>query len=439
MRYACVNAEGLNEGVLEMDARSAAAHPLPPGWRLLKITREQERALKFVGHGARHDERIGWHAMPEAHVRARKRGLAWEDRLEAEKHQRTLCRSLGGQLACLAPPPDDMVPPPPIVRVHPTPSVEVRPGLWIREMTAAEAVAFADQLVGAGIYDEPEDESRARAAVWFDDPQCWPMTVSWQGRNLSFETYHFTPQRPAEVRVGFNVRLQRDRTYRFWREVFTPMFQRLHELGVMTVHSRVRADRPEYLQGLIETYGASRIGGDAQWATLLYGVDATLAKSQGFPTMRTAAPGWSYQTPLLTIREATPEEIVTLRDTVAGLWRLVPGAERALQIFDDWMALDAATPIVGLAEGEIRHVRLVRERRPTVSSVAGVTPFSARAEALEVWQGVRAWHQAAGYQRATTFITDEQWAHPRVQQVLGGIGAATVSHRGGVRELEIPV
>jgi hypothetical protein len=429
MLYAQINEHGLNEGVLEMDAPSAAAHPLPPGWRLKPLRAGEHRALKFLGHAIRHTEAAGWHLLPEAHVRSwnRARGHDAAQVLELHERHQEHVKALGptGALACLGGCPDDLPAPPPCVRRLEPPALEVRPDLWIRAMTDEEATQFAEQLVAAKLYEQADDHTRARVATWYDDPHCWPMVVTWLGEPIEFESYHFQVDRPSVVRVGFNVRLRRDRPYRFWREVFAPFFVHLQSVGITTIESRVRGDRPAYIQGLIDTYGAQQVSVDGGWVNLRYGIEAAIALARGFPVPVSAGPAWEWRQGDVRVWEASAEEVAALDGQLQTVWRFLPGGPTSRRILRDWTALDGATVLLG-SQGEVlRYARVFRERAAGVAAWASLLPFYDEDGQAVMAKGVQAWARTVGYSKAVTFVPASIHASPTIEAQDRRAGAST--------------
>lgn len=424
MLWALVNEHGLCEGALDMDARSAAAHPLRPGERLLEVGHDDHNALKFLGHAARYEPGLGWHLLPHEHVRAwnRARGHSWAHVLDAHKQHVKHVEALAaaGMLEGLAPCPEDLpLPPAPDDRRrYAVPALEVRPGLWIREMTKANSLDFAEQLVAAQLYEEPDDLTRIRVAEWYHSDLCWPMVVTWKGEPIEFEAYHFYENRPGVVHVSFNVRLRRDRPYRFWREVFRSFFEILKSLGITTIESRVRADRPDYIEGLVQTYGAQRLGGDGAWTNLRYSLDRAIALGQGWPDRATAGAAWRWTEGDLEIREASAEDLAALPDALGRQFRFMKGGGRARQILEDWTALDGAAVVLGTVDGELRYARAIRQRSPGVAAWASLLPFYDEPAQATAARGFAAWARAAGFAKGTTFVPRAQYEHPAIQAHL---------------------
>lgn len=423
MRYAMVNDHGLNEGVVEMDDPSAASHPMPRGWKLMPVTLEEHTALRHLGHAARHDPDRGWHLLPDGHVQkwTRARGHRWFTVMIEQERHRGIVGTLRNarMLDCLADIPDDQIPAPPrCVRHFPVPTIEIQPGLIIREQTDDEAVALASEVIASGMFDEHEDLGRLRTAVWHDDPFSWPIAVVWQGQVLGYETYHFLESRPEIVRVGFNVRLRRDRPYQFWRRVFKPFFEHLKSLGITTIESRVRADRPQYIDGLVDAYGAERVNGDAFGVNLRYSVDQAVGLAQPRPAKSTAGPQWSWSESPVTVREAADEDMAVLRLQIDDAFRFAPGRARAKQILEDWTALDGATVVLGLLNGTIRYARSVRRRVGTTAAWASLLPFYDEPDQAVAARGFAAWGRAVGYVKGTTFVPHSQYQNPIIQAHL---------------------
>jgi hypothetical protein len=326
-----------------------------------------------------------------------------------------------GALAC-CPPSVPMPPAPERRRKYPVPTIEVRPGLVIREMTEAESEQFAEHLVRAKLYEEPDEFTHVRVTEWFHDALCWPMAVVWRGEPIAFESYHFLDSRPGVIQVGFNVRIRRDRPYRFWGTAFKPYFEHLKSIGIETIESRVRGDRPEYIDGLIRTYGAIRVSGDDEWVNLRYRIDRAIATAAPWPTMRTAGPGWEWSQENVRVWEGSQPEIDALPALLDAAWGRVPGGGRAKRILEDWPSLDAATVLLGSVSGAVRYASVFRYRSGGVAAWASLLPFGDEPSQNVAVSGMVAWARAVGYVRGVMFIPKAQFDAPVMQAHIASHG-----------------
>ncbi len=445
--YALIDANGLNEGVLEMDAPSAAAHPLPRGWQMLPVTAQEYQALKFVGHGARYSTVHGWHLLPDDHVRAWNRAHGGLDHTSVADFEqlyesnRNALRT-GGSLACLEKwtgLPLPQIPAP--VRARALAPIQVLQDLVIREMTEAEAAALAEEVVATGLYQEPAETTRIRVGTWYRDPDCWPLTVAWREQPIQFETYHFDAGTPQLVRSGFAARLNRDRPYRFWREVFRPYFEQLAALGITTIESRVRADLPDYIDRLVETYDCDRLPTtDPRYVGLRYTITRALAKSTGFAQRRTAGQGWQVVVGNVRTREVPPALIPAVIDRLNTLWGTRARKDFALRLLDERLTLDAATLIVSDVDGQIMDVSASRERRADEASILRVSPYNPDLPGIAE-RGRLLWHQAVGYRTITAFFPSWMVTNADVAPTFSRIGWQVVRERpdGGEAAIEARV
>ncbi len=451
MLWALINEHGLNEGVLEMDEPSAAAHPVRAGWRLMAIGSDEALVLKFLGHAARHVPGRGWHRLPPDHVRAwnRARGHNFAQVLEQhdlhEMHVATL--QACGMLDCLETCPDDvdLPAPPPRARRIPMPTLDLLPGLQLREMTEEEVPAMADELIAAKLYEEAPERTRVRVAAWYDDPNCWPVAVVWRGSPLSFETYHFVESQPTKIRVGFNVRLRPDRTHQFWRQAFRPLFEHLQTLGITAIESRVRADRPRYIDSLVTTYGAERLTGDASWVNLRYDIARAIANATGWPPRRTLGAAWRWTRPVAggehVNREALEEDLPLVHE------RLIPRIQNpktrdtiARQV-EEWFHLDAAALLLGYRNGELVGATMIRERTETVATHFQVAPPLPGESAYQPNPGPIAWMRAVGYTALQSFIPEAKLEafQPLLQRYRARVLGRRESFGVQLVEIEVPL
>lgn len=288
-------------------------------------------------------------------------------------------------------------------------------------------MAAAIDAAGSVVSGSPD----VRALEWAHDPADWVFVTLWRGLPIGYQRYRFPtrhpdPDAPQDVDVGFTVHLDRSRPAWFWRECERPVFEALLRLGFYTGRSRTRADRPDWIAALRESYGAEEVGrsGDGKWTVLRWDFHRARQLCIGWPA-RVVVPGWEYQEGTLVVREGREDELELVRQTMETIWssrlmrRVSPrGSTRqraiVMQMFEEWMELDKATLLLGFVSGELRHVRAVRRRRGQVSSVAWLTPLLT--EQMGMTRALIDWHRRAGYERATAFLPLWQWEHPRVQE-----------------------
>ncbi len=312
------------------------------------------------------------------------------------------------------------------------------PGLVIRPFGADDFDLIMQALTDSGIYaatcpgvdcqcSPPEAHAWLQLAARTATGDAYQFCLEFNGRPLQHEIVVRQPQSTTGI-FTLTVHHTRERPAWFWREAEQPVYRMLRRHGLRSLESRTRSDRPDWIQSLKDNYGAAEVDRDALTTHLSFPFD--MSRFTGWPTRRSVAPGWSIEAARRRVWEATAEDFPAVRAALDGAWADRPD-RRALtdRMLEEWWHLDRATLLLGAVDGELRDARLIRPRRPGVSSVSMLLPAGddAHQDAL-ILGGVR-WMAAAGYQTASMFVPADNWASAKAQAVMARAGWTKVADR----------
>jgi hypothetical protein len=229
--------------------------------------------------------------------------------------------------------------------------------------------------------------------------------------------------------------MNRERSKWFWREAEQPVFAALKAMGVKSIQSRTRADRPDWIQSLKDNYNAVETGEwDSKTKRLEYPLDMTIFK--GWPARRTAGPGWtwSHAGSGLEIREMTAADFNAVYADVAQTWggEAHPAVPNVRRILHEQWHLDRATVLVAYRAGELVGVFSLRPRRQQVVHSAICSRYG-DPEAHVMWRmmyrGVCEWAYTVGYTTLTGMIPQPVWDTPSFRRALRHARATVVAKR----------
>jgi hypothetical protein len=386
---------------------------------------DEELANELMHHDARvaayrggqivvpHDDRLLWQ-------RLRADGFSGPDAVQY-RHRMGSLRQLV---------PDDAagmyVPPAP--RILPTAGLFTEhaftevPGLRLLPMTSSMLDTIAPIAAESGVYSTecrdgcqpPEAHVWLRLAERLDRQDTWQLVLEYSGRPLQIELLEFFGDIPT---IGLTVHLTRERPHWFWREAERPVFDALRDRGYTVLRSRTRNDRPDWIAALKQHYSAVEIGQTSYGTLLEYPLEAP-GVFQGWPVRKTAGPGWTWTDGTLTIREATAADVPALRAHVTTAWGANQRVAVALQVLEEWWALDHATILLGTVAGQLMDVRLARFRKTRLAGNASATPWRADPTHGLMARGVATWLQTVGYDTASTFLPVELEGNQLAQRYL---------------------
>lgn len=309
--------------------------------------------------------------------------------------------------------------------------IEDVPGLKIVPVTHEHLDAASALAVETGLYpgvcpgpneDHPHECSPPEAHAWMhiaamiDRSDGMAMALEYKGTPLQIEILKIDG---PTVTMGFTVHFTRERPHWFWREAEQPVFDALRSLGFSKLQSFIRKDRSDWVKNLEINYGAIETGGTQTLTKLEMPLDGHF---KGWPERRTMGAGWTWQRDGLIVREGTEDDfpglMAFLDSTYEATSTQLPIVKRMV---DWWWNLDRAAMLIGVEGGDITHVRMIRHRRGTVSSVGMVS----RAGALTgpFIDGMRAWQAGVGYTKGTMFVPDRIASAAEVQQAMAATQA----------------
>lgn len=456
--FLAITPEGFVDGLLTMDERAAAAHPLKPGYRLVRATADECAVASMMGRAVVHREgRL--RVMPEPAA------LKWDaarrgrlSHLIEDRRRRQECRGASwwqeavrragieeiaeGDPAWAGPVASEL--PRPGCSVIPWVDVELIPGLWVRQIvTEADMADFEQHVLASRLFEEDEENTRARIARWLYAPTSLPLMMTWQGTPIQYECYHLDSSDlasdlgPGHVRAGFTTHLDDDRHFWFWAILAQPAFQAMYAAGLRTITASIVTNPPSYLAALQHYYNARVVGTspDGRWAAAEYDLEWLVANPVTWPERRMAAAGWEWREGAVRVWQPSGAEVDALSAVLQDRWRFLAGGTRPQQILRDWTALDRATVMLGSLNDEIRYARIFRYRRDTTVSWASLLPFYDEPEQAVAARGFAEWARTVQYTKGTTFVPRVQYEHPVVQAHLAQQTFRLVRVREGGEEL----
>lgn len=459
--YLAISPDGVVDGMLTMDERAAAVHPMKPGYRLMKTPPATCDAVRMMGRAAVvRDGRIA--IMPEAAAtkweatRGVGFGTITEDRgrrrgCRGEAWWRRAVERAGIQEIADDDPAWSGPAAPKLPRARsrvPFVDVELKPGLWVRQITSeAEMDVFAQRVLAYRFFDEGDEDTRARIDGWLYGPSALPLRMEWRGRALQYEVYHVNVEEGPQVcRAGFNIHVDDERPFWLWALLAQPAFQALYAAGYRTIRANsVITNPPSYIAALIEFYGARELGRspDGRWAALEYDLEALVTAPPTWPNRPTAGPGWTGPAGAATLREAADADLPLMHQAITAAWSEEQAAPIHRQL-DEWWELDRAAVLIGEQEGAVRYLRAARPRRtPGVAIISVMLPatIGTPQEQRAVSVAFFGWLKLAGFARASMFVPLAQWSHPRAQSLLTAAGHHEIARhqraRGEIVETEV--
>lgn len=377
------------------------------------------------------DDRQAWRLL---HARGRYGRAAYQ----ALASVRELRQRIPGILPVEAPGPS--VPPARALPGLPYAFAEVA-GLQWRPIHPDDLDAMTTESVAAGMLaatcPTPEDGGQCQppeAHAWLmlarrtTDLLAWSMVLEFQGRPLQYEIV--MNEGEGRALYSFTLHTQRERPSWFWREAERPIFEGLQAHGIETLVSRTWNIREDWIQSLIDNYGAIDRGPfDAFTRRLEFPLN--LGRFQGWPSRRQV--GFDQTTGAVRVWEATAADLPAVRQLIQAT---VPQGQRAIamRILEEWFHLDRATLLLGSKDGTLRYARVVRHRKATQASLAFVGALFDEPEQATVTTSIRSWMQQAGYTTASSFVPERLMTNPNMQAQLTRAGATVVRTRTDWRE-----
>ena len=281
--------------------------------------------------------------------------------------------------------------------------------------TPPEAHAF---LALAQEWDKPSHTQLV--LEWNQNPLQWELMFHDQDEDMpvSSRTYHLTRERP----------------HWFWREAWKPVADGLVALGFPTMSAIVRGDLDYYTQSLKYHYKATVRRRSRQKTTLDY--DLATIPFAGWPARRALQGDVGVRG--VTIQEATEAE---LPDVIGWLQaNRHSRTDISVKMLREWFFLDRSAVLVARVNDVIQSVRTVRERRPTVSSIAQLSTLKDDPDAALTSEAVRRWQVGCGYTKATRFTPEAIYDNPLMQATLAREGFRPLGRRnnggGGITTIE---
>jgi len=325
--------------------------------------------------------------------------------------------------------------------------VEIQPGLILRLLTREEMMALVPIVLETGLHGDDETHVRELVRGWWESPFCWPIGLFWNGRPKQYECYHVWPARdgdfntvrPTVAKAGFMTHLDLWRPRWFYREAGRVPLERLRAAGIRRMLSFPRADRPDWIRHLTETFGARELGvsRDGRTVALEYDLEQALRGCTGWPERRTAGDGWTWThaEARLTLREMRADELEVVHGQLAALWGgdthpAVPEVKDALL---HRYHLDRATVLLAYQDQALVNAFAVHMRTPERCH-AGVLGRYGDPQAGLLWRvmyrGVLEWAHAVGYQTLTGSVPQATYEHPTFQRALQHTRARPIGRFG---------
>lgn len=281
----------------------------------------------------------------------------------------------------------------------------------------------------ADLYVKSAPDIRDMVHRWVTSPSTWCLGVYWRDAPLQYETYHFRgPGAPREIMGGFNTHIDRERPHWFYREVGRPILEALVRLGVRSVHSYIRADRPDFAQYLAATHGHTIHGLAPNGRTIHVSCDPrqALAACTGWPARRTAQPVTRGR---LTVSACGVDEALAL---LPGLWigASPTRARLAERLLHERYWLDCGTLAVGTESGVPKALWVTRDNVLGGPECAHTTlsPWAAAPRLLH--KLILEWELALGYTTAASVWEAWMWDLPRSRALVPWRERRRSVHRG---------
>lgn len=448
--YAIRDEHGRCDGILLMDEASAEHFRLTePERKLLEVPVEQLEVLKALPHAVRHDGEQ-WLLIDDDDLLEqwdRRAGLSSHAVMEAKQARQQGRAALANAVlafpkhtAALQLPPEREWP-----RQFAFTPVALANDLAIEEADVHDVQLIAAAVRRSGFY--PHTDAEELVDGWHRAPNSWLLVFSWQSRVVQYE--HICFEGDGCVRFGFTEHVMHERPYWFWRCLEQPVFDQLAAAGIAQAYSLVRSDAVEYVEALKATYAAEDGGQVAgRFTRLEYALKQTVDRPAAFPARRTAGDGWQWKSADGNMRVREALDGAPARALIKASWKGNPRTAEILGMFDERVALDSATVLIGETSADGKKytpaiVYVVRERSHEVSLFSTLMPYADALAQDVATRGVIEWHRAAGYTKATTFFTQAQLDHPsgklRVQQLGGTVGLKRKYAAGAWYELSVDI
>lgn len=448
--YAIQDEHGRCDGILLLDEASAEHfRTTEPERRLLEVPVEQLEVLKVLPHAVRHDGEQ-WLLIDDDDLLEqwdRRAGLSNRAVMEAKQARQQGRAALTN--AVLTFPKHTAVLQLPPGREW-SRQFAFTPGALANGLAVAEADIHDVQRIAAAVRRSgfyPHTDAEDLVEGWHRDPNSWLLVFSWQGRVVQYE--HICFEGDGCVRFGFTEHVMHERPYWFWRCLEQPVFDQLAAAGITEAYSLVRSDAVKYVEALKSAYAAEDGGQVAgRFTRLDYALQRTVDQPAVFPARRTAGAGWQWTSAdgNTLVREAF--DGAPARALIKASWKGNPRTAEILGMFDERVALDSATVLIGETSADGKNyipaiVYVVRERSREVALFSTLMPYADALAQDAAVRGVMEWHRAVGYLKATTFFTQAQLDHPsgklRVQQLGGAVGAKRKYAAGTWYELSVDI
>ncbi len=330
--------------------------------------------------------------------------------------------------------------------------LEIRSGVVVRLMTPVEMREWAYLVHESGLYREDIDAIQRRLDRWWRNPATWPLGVFWRGKPLQYEAYHLAPPKgtqisvhdddwedptPGVVRVGFNSHVDRERPRWFYREAGRLAIERLAAAGYREMVAYVRSDRPDWIDYLVRTYGATNDGpvGTGLTSRVRYQLSSAIAAATGWPGRRSLGSGWQWTHPGsgLVVREMQPEELAETSAALAGLWggESHPAVLLVRRLLAEHWELDDGTVLLARRGDALAGVFTSRLRREGVAQHAVLVRYGDGQDDV-LWRVMGhaqlEWARQAGYRTVVMMLPDATYDHPTSRRVLANTGWVALKH-----------
>jgi len=318
--------------------------------------------------------------------------------------------------------------------LRPFQQIVIRDGLLVRHMVEADITPLSQIMFSTGAYDGLTlQECWNMAHDWWRDPTVWAMALDWRGQVLQYEMFHFDDKRNT-ARGGFVTHVSRERPAWFWRECAKPVFQALQGYGYTKMSGHVRSDRKDWADSLTETYGAENLGLLNGFWTLRYDLDRMIAQATGWRVPETAGAGWEATDRASGLLEASPAEMVPALERMREAWHGRPRGVYAERMLRERLELDAGTLLLGVVNGALSSVWVMRWKAPGVLNWALGTPWDPSEDMGRLYRLVTLWCHAAGFQTLETMFPEANWTHSGMttqRARMGWIETRRVTTDGG--------
>ena len=428
-------------GILDADGWLRGVHVLegfrpPPAANAIPLSEaEQQIGEELAGlhHGPdglelAQDDRIAWKALR----RFGRHGAAAGTMLDRVREARAvIARDLSiavatpASLMAAGAPGADVFPEVPGLTLEPMHAGHLDEAAQIAIDSGLEAATCPD-----GTCQPPEAHAWLQLAARLDHPDQWQFALTFQGRPLQYEVIVFDETRTTAL-FTITYHTTRERPSWFWREAERPVFAAMQDVGVRTLLSRTRSDRPDWIASLKANYGAVERGSRRGGAVTLLEYPLNLSRFTGWPTRKTV--GFDQTLGRVRVWEATEADLPAVHQLIDDT---VPIARKALahRVADEWWHLDRAALLLGARDGVLRYARAIRHRRGTQGGMTFLSGLFNEGELELSAQLANQWAKQAGYATLSIFAKPEALAAGRVPQLIQARQARVVKQHTQFRE-----